>query len=405
MRTTAVIAFLLAPLAAQSPGGGADDVLLLRCGKVIPVTSDPIDEGDVLIRNGKIEAVGRNLELPKGARLIDQRPNWVFPGFVDLHHHIEAGGGDINDMVHPLNPELRTYDLVRPDAEYFKESLSGGVTSALFIPGSGTNLGGFGALCKMAGPNEKAVLIRPLGGMKIAQAFNPERPSGDLGASRMGMSFNMYRLFAQAKRYTEDWAAFQKGTTQAKPVFRPELEQLRALFEGKCPVLIHTAGARDVVSTARMFHDVFKLWMILSHGCFDAHLAAPALAERNVPVNLGPRNYQFTKDGIFVGVPATYFAAGCKNLSLNTDAPVVPPEELFVQGAMAVRLGLPWVEGIKALTIHPARQVGIGDRVGSIEPGKDADLVVKGGDPLDPSTPVELVFIDGRVVYRKGDLQ
>jgi imidazolonepropionase-like amidohydrolase len=215
----------------------------------------------------------------------------------------------------------------------------------------------------------------------------------------------MYRLLAQGKRYAEQWAAFRSGATQTKPVFRPELEQLRAIFDRECPVLIHTAGARDVVATARMFHDVFGLWMILSHGCFDAHLAAPALARRNVPVNLGPRTYQFTRDGIFVGTPATYFAAGCTDLSLNTDAPVVPPEELFLQGAMAVRLGLPWVEALKALTIHPARQIGLGDRIGSIEVGKDADLVVKGGDPLDPSTPVEMVFIDGRPVYRKGDLQ
>ena len=385
---------------------GEEDSFVLRAQRILPVTAPPIDNGALLVRDGKIRAIGRASEVavPPGVRVLEYPNAWVFPGLIDLHHHIEAGGGDINDMVHPLNAELRTFDLVRPDHPYMKESLSGGVTAALFIPGSGTNLGGFGALCKLAGRDKEAMILRRLGGMKVAQAFNPERDSGDMGATRMGMSWNLYQLLDRARRYSEDWRRFQAGQGPSKPQLRPELEQLRALFERRCPVLIHTAGARDVIATARMFHDTFGLWMILSHGCFDGWRAAYALASRRIPVNLGPRNYQLTFEGRFEGVPASYWQQGCQDLSLNTDAPVVVPEELFLQGTMAVRLGLPWEVALRALTIAPARQVGIADRLGSLEPGKDADFVVKAGEPLDPASPVECVFIDGRVVYRKGDV-
>jgi len=307
-------------------------------------------------------------------------------------------------MVEAINVELRTYDAVKPGTHLIKETVAGGVTSTLFIPGSGTNISGFGVLMKMSGGDLDDVVIRKLGAMKVAQGYNPERYSGDLGMTRMGMSEQLYHALERGHVYAEKWAAFRAGKGP-KPKLEPELEQLRQVFEHKVPVIIHTAGARDCVATARMFQDVHKLWMILSHGTFDGHWAASALAKRKTPVNLGPRMYDFTEHGRFQGIAEGYYRVGCTDLSINTDAPVIPPEQLPLQAAMAVRLGLPYEAAVKALTIIPARQIGIADRVGSLTPGKDADFFVTKGDPLDPRFPVERVYIEGKLVYRAGDVQ
>jgi imidazolonepropionase-like amidohydrolase len=219
----------------------------------------------------------------------------------------------------------------------------------------------------------------------------------------MGMHQVLTDTLLRGQRYARAWRDHQNGNGPA-PELEADLEQLRAVFDKKVPVIIHTAGARDCVATARMFQDVFDLWMILSHGTFDGHWAASALAPRKTPVNLGPRSYDFTKQGRFQGIADGYFEAGCTDLSINTDAPVIAGEELPLQAAMASRLGLPYEAALRALTIIPARQVGIADRVGSLEPGKDADFIVTAGDPLDPRYPPTQVFIEGALVHRAGEV-
>ena len=287
----------------------------------------------------------------------------------------------------------------------WKSAGAGGVTTTLFIPGSGTNISGFGVLLKMlpGGPLER-MIVRELGAMKVAQGFNPERRSGDLGETRMGSSELLTRGLERGRDYAQRWRDHAAGKAEA-PDFDPELEQLRQVFDGKVPVIIHTAGARDCVATARMFRGVFDLDMILSHGSFDGWLAADALAEWNTPVNLGPRLYQMDRQGRIQGMCTAFWDAGCHNLSINTDAPVIAPEQLQLQAAMAIRLGLPYEAALRAVTIVPAQQVGIGDRAGSLTVGKDADFQVSAGDPLDPRHGPELVYIEGTRVYRSGDIR
>ncbi len=170
-------------------------------------------------------------------------------------------------------------------------------------------------------------------------------------------------------------------------------------------MLIHTAGARDCIATARMFQDVFGVRMILSHGCFDGWLAAGSLAKRQTPVNLGPRMYEFDRYGRFQGTCQAYWDVGCRDMSINTDAPVVAAEELQLQAAMAIRLGLGYEAALRALTIQPARQIGIADRVGSLAVGKDADFQVTDGDPLDPRHGPQKVYIEGTLVHSFGDVR
>ena len=391
------------PATDPTPGGDSR-VLAIRAGRALTIGGPPILSPTMMIRDGKIVAIGTRAEIsiPPGAEIVDYEDKTLCPGFVDLHHHVGSGGGDINDMVMPTNPELRTLDTVRPANSKIKQTLAGGVTTTLFIPGSGTNLGGFGVLMKTAGENLEAMVIRELGAMKVAQGYNPERNSGDLGRTRMGMHTLLTATLERGRDYAAAWKRHADGTGP-EPELRADLEQLRQVFEHKVPVIIHTAGARDCVATARMFHDVFGLWMILSHGTFNGHWAAEAMAKRKTPVNLGPRMFEFTRDGRYQGIAAGYWRVGCTDLSINTDAPVIPPDELSVQAAMAVRLGLPYEAALRSITLTPARQIGIGERVGSLEAGKDADFFVTAGYPLDPRYSPLFVYVNGKLDLTHGD--
>ncbi|MCA8974701.1 MAG: amidohydrolase family protein [Planctomycetes bacterium] len=375
--------------------------------RILPADRDPIDAGVLIERDGIIVAVGSlaTTPIPAAATVVDHGDRWLSPGFVDLHHHVSGDGGDINDMVTPINAELRTLDTVKPSADLIARTVAGGVTTTLFIPGSGTNISGFGVLLKMrpGGPLDR-MIVRELGAMKVAQGYNPERHSGDLGESRMGSSELLTRALERGKAYAQAWRDHAAGRGEA-PQFDAELEQLRKVFEGEVPVIIHTAGARDCVATARMFQGVFDLKMVLSHGSFDGWLAADALAKWQTPVNLGPRMYQFDRRGRMQGMCQAYWDAGCHNMSINTDAPVIPPEELQLQAAMAIRLGLPYAAALRALTIVPAQQIGIADRTGSLTVGKDADFQITAGDPLDPRHGPLLVYIEGTRVYRSGEVR
>jgi imidazolonepropionase-like amidohydrolase len=396
--------FSPAPPQEKAPSG----IVAIRAGKILTSADkgpDVINQGVIIVRDGKIEKIGPESEVavPEGATVIDARDRWAMPGFIDLHCHIGGSMRDINDMVHPTNPELSTRPTIDPDNENLKMAVAGGVTTVNYIPGSGTNLSGFGTLMHTAGGKSiDSLIVRFPGSMKVAQAWNPERHGGDLGASRMGMWWSLRKLLDRARDYNDAWTAYEKGLNRIQPEKREDLEPMRGLFQRKYPVLIHTADPRDVMGTVRMFHDEYKLPCIISHGEFGGYKVASELAKRDLPANIGPRifDYRFPlEEGRILGIPAKYMEAGVKRLSLNTDSPVVPQEDLGFQATMAVRLGLDPRAAIRALTIEPARAILIDDRLGSLEPGKDADLILTTGDPLDVRNHVTWVMIAGQVVY------
>ncbi len=389
----------------QDPAAPKDETLAIRAGKILTVgPQGVVNHGVILVRAGKILALGDDVKIPEGALVVDAGDRWVMPGMVDLHCHIgSAGWGDINEMVHPRNPELSTKAGIDPDNELLKDAVAGGITTVLYIPGSGTNVGGFGTLMKTGGGRTvEELILRFPGAMKVAQAWNPERRGGDLGLSRMGMWWGLRRLLDRAKSYHEAWTNYEKGLTKIKPEDRPELEMMRGLFQRKYPVIIHTADPRDVMGTVRMFHDEYRLPLIISHGEFGGFRVSPEIAKRDLHCNIGPRIYDFSYflyDGRFWGIASKYMESGVKNLSLNTDSPVIPEHDLWFQGAMAVRYGVPVDVALRGVTLAPARAVLADDRVGSLEVGKDADLVIKTGDPFDIRSYVTMTIINGKIVY------
>jgi len=373
-----------------------DSGVVIRAEKVF--TMDAQDHvfapGMLLVRNGKIEAVGASFPVPEGFEVVDYGSAWLTPGSVDLHTHIHAGGfGDINDMVLPVNPEFRASASMTPGNPLIQRAIAGGVTTLFGIPGSGTSMGGVGILYKpkLHDSYESGVLHDP-GGIKVAQDSNPQRGAGDLGVSRAGLSWILEDVNDKAR------AALAQGRKD------PRLENLMKVHAGELPILIHTAGSDGVANTTRMWRGKYHVRSVLSHGCFDAWRVAPYVAKMGMPANNGPRTIEYvsTRDGRFTGIAKEYLDAGVPLVSINTDSPVVPEEELFLQAAMSARYGADGYTMLRAMTIHPAMAFGIDDRVGSLEPGKDADLVLRTGDPLDPRAAVETVWIDGHLEYDRA---
>jgi imidazolonepropionase-like amidohydrolase len=376
----------------------------IKAGKILTVTKGTIDHGVILIEDGVFKAVVKaaDVDIPKGYKVIDSSDKWVMPGMVEIHSHM-AGEGGLNDMVVPTNPGLRIADVIDPEAREIQQAVASGVTTVHTIPGSGTNFAGFGVLYKLHGKTVDEMLVRPLGSMKISQAYNPERGGGDLGLTRMGMSWILRDILNKGKAYTQSRQAYEKGEIEDEPGERLEYENMRGAIEGIIPTLVHTASARDVMATARIFHDEYQLKTIVSHATFHGYKVAREMAQRDVHVNVGPRLYDlaFSLDNKFYGLAAEYKAAGVKNLSINTDAPVLPQEDLFFQGSMAIHFGLDEKTALESVTINSARAIGIDDRVGSIEVGKDADLIIKAGSLFDVTIPVDMVLINGKIAYRK----
>ena len=373
-----------------------------------------VDGAVILVRDGKIEAVGKRgeIEVPEGYETLDVGSRWVAPGMIDLHCHVAGSLFDLNDTVYLTNPGLRASTTVRPSNAALLKGLAAGVTSVLYIPGSGSNMGGQGVLLKTALPAYERMEIRNPGSLKLAQAGNPE--GWAMGVSRSFMNWNTRNTFVRGLTYAKRWADFEANGGEA-PVKNPQWEVFRELLAKRTQVSTHTQIYQVVLMTITMVREELGIDVYIDHGSFDGWRAAARAWEQGVPAILGPRQIarHFAveyrpglfigndTDGKILGMAAKYQEAGHELVGFNTDSPVIPQESLPLQAAMAVRYGFDSskAQHIRGLTIVPAVTAGIADRVGSIEVGKDADLIITDGDPADPRTTVSIAFIEGERVY------
>jgi len=416
-------------------GEVGEGVLAIRAAKVLTAARadsglpQVLDRGVVLVRDGKILSVGkaRDVAIPAGARVIDAGERWVMPGLVELHCHVAGETApfptDINDAVYLANPGLRASSVVIPDQPLLHRALAGGVTTVLFIPGSATNVGGQGVLLKLGHDTYEDTVIRDPGTLKLAQSGNPES-WGEGGNGRSFQNWHTRALFKKGRAYARRWEAFEAGEPdeRGRPAVDPMLEPFRALFAREAQVSTHTQFYQVVLTTITMVRIELGLDVFIDHGTFGGYKAAALAAEHGVQAIIGPRMTAFSMDvppfeqldtdGRLLGVCAEYQARGHLHVGFNTDcvddgmrANAPAQEELSLQAAMAQRYGMTdfELESIRGLTIIPAETVGLGDRVGGIEPGKDADLVILDGDPADPRTAVRKVLVDGEIVYDSSE--
>ncbi len=414
--TLGLLCALVLPAAAPQDAAGPnpsakaaateDRAVAIRGGKVVwnAEADQPIHHpGTVVMRGGKIVAVGpvATTTIPEGATIVDATDQWVVPGILELHNHTGAGshGGDLHDYVYLTNPDLRTLDAVQPECEEMKDALAAGVTGVLTIPGSGNNMSGFGTFMKTGGlPFEEAIIRFP-GSLKIAQAGNPEGYMA--GVAQALMNWSTRDQMTRGRDYTARMKGLGPEERRKSPHFNPQLELMIPLFEREVPISVHTQQNQVEASTIRILNRSLKLDAFVDHGTFDGYENSPEVLEFGVMGALGPRGiYRDPAENRIRGIMAEYWDRGVRSMGTNTDSPVVPQQELPYQATMGVRYGYPDTRNaLRGLTILAARIMKVEERLGSLEPGKDADVVIWTGDPIDPRSRVLRAYVNGRLRY------
>ena len=384
-------------------------MLLIKNGYLKTMAGPDLENGSVLIGDdGKILAVGQDLEAPEACTVIDAMGRLATPGCIDAHCHIGLDnegmgweGHDYNEIVDPLTPQMRAIDSINPQDEAFALALRGGVTAACTGPGSANVVGGTFVAIKLSGKRvDKMIIKNPLA-MKCAFGENPKRCYGQglkkSPTTRMATAALLRELLFKARNYKNDLDAGKN------PPFDMKLEAMLPVMRGEIPLKAHAHRADDILTSIRIAKE-FGVKLTLDH-CTDGAIIADELAQEGFSAFVGPtlgnkskielRNKSFT-------TPVVLHEAGVP-ISIITDAPVIPLQYLPMCAGLAVNAGLDEDAAWRAITINPAVQTGIGDRVGSLEPGKDGDVVIWTDNPLTTvGAEAAVTVVDGKIVYQKS---
>lgn len=379
---------------------------MIRNGRVETMAGTVLQKGDVLCRNGKIERIAPQIVLPKDAdvQVIDASGCLVLPGLIEAHCHVgiteeKKGmeGDDCNENVEPVTPWLRAVDAVNTMDAAFDDAVRAGITSVMAGPGSSNVVGGQFAFLKTKGRCIDDLILRAPAAMKIAFGENPKVNFSGMGKSpvtRMAIAGLLRKELFRAKRYCE-----KREKDEVEPDF--ELEPWIPVFAHKIPLKAHVHRVDDIFTAIRIARE-FDLRMTLDH-CSEGHLVADRIAEAGFPAIVGPdlscrskieiQNVDFKTVGVL-------HRAGVQ-VAVCTDHPVSTIQSLPLCAGLAVKAGLPMEAGLAAITCNPARICGVFDRVGSLEAGKDADIAIFDGNPMEVFTKTKYTIIDGEIVYER----
>lgn len=376
-------------------------------GKILPMEGEIIENGYISVENGVITRIGSMETLPEiSGESFDAKGGWVMPGLVDAHTHLGLfedslgfEGEDGNEDTDPITPQIRVIDGINPMERSFEEARKAGVTSCLVSPGSCNPIAGQIAAIKTAGRRIDDMIIKQPCAMKFALGENPKSCYNDKDESpvtRMATAAlireTLYKAqeYAKAKKRAEDPAD--------APEYDAKMEALLPVLDGTCPAHFHAHRADDMFTALRIAKE-FSLKLVILHGT-EAHLVSDILADEQVPICSGPSLTDRSKPELHhltEEAPALLTAAGIET-SISTDHPETPLKHLMRCAVAAVQAGMQPMDALRAITIVPAHIGGIADRVGSLRVGKDADILITSGDPLDYRTKVVAVWIDGKPI-------
>ena len=391
-------------------------------GKVLTMgPKGVIEKGTVVLKDGKIAGVGKKVNIPKTAQVIDAEGKFITPGFIDAHTHLgvlplKTGYSQVagaNESTNPVTPELRALDGLNPGDPAFKLALSGGVTSVMILPGSPSGPGealnviaGQGLVVKCCGKVADNMVLRHPAGMKMAlgdrpkKTFSPSTNKMKMPSTRMGVAALIRTNLIKAKSYMAK-VEKAKDDPSKEPDRDLGMEALASTLKGDFPVRMHAYRADDIYTALRLKKE-FGFDLVMDHGV-EASIVVDELADLEVPVVVGPLMHGksiYELDRLTLETPKILSEKGVK-FSITTDHPARPIEYLNYHAALAAREGLEWIEALKAITIYPAEILGVADRIGSLEEGKDADIVIFDDDPLEYRSHVEAVYVDGENKYSR----
>ncbi|MCI9083059.1 MAG: amidohydrolase [Lachnospiraceae bacterium] len=384
------------------------EMLMIKRGLIHDAIHREPYQADILTENGKIIEIAAEIKNPKQIKVLDASELHVYPGFVEAHCHLGLDGygigfegADYNEVTDSITPQLSAVDGLNPQDESIRLAMEGGVTCVAAGPGSSNVLGGTFTVYKTVGKRIDDMVVKHRAAMKCAFGENPKICYKDKdNYSRMSTASKLRIMLERTREYMARQQAAGEDLFK-RPPYDPKLEALIPVIKGELPLKAHVHQANDIYTAIRIARE-FQVGLVLDH-CTDGSLIAEDLAKEGYPVAVGPSLGHATKFELknkSFATPGDLARAGCQ-VSIITDSPVIPQQYLALCAGLAVNSGMDEFEALKAITIHAAKHIGVEERVGSLEVGKDADFVVADGNPMVSDTKIEYVVIDGRITFSR----
>jgi len=383
--------------------------MIIRNGTVYDAVHEKPYVADIVVRGGKIASIGETMAAEENEHVIDAAGMRVYPGLVEAHCHVglhvyglPGADCDVNERNDITSAHLRAIDGFNPFDPGLRKALEAGITTIGTGPGSASVVGGTFMAVKTRGTCVDDMLVKNNVAMKCALGENPKNCyGGKCDSTRMSTAAKLRELLFAAKEYSDECleaiANAPEGEKPKMPKHNMKLAAMRPVMEGEIPLKIHAHRADDICTAIRIAKE-FGVKLTIEH-CTEGHLIVNELARAGVPVAVGPSMTNASKIELAnksFETPGILARAGVQ-VSIITDAPVIVQEYLPLCAGLAVKAGMDPFAALQAITIHPAKHLGIEDRVGSIEVGKDADLVITDGDIMVSDTKVMSVIMDGEI--------
>ena len=400
---SAIAALVFCNIALASAGA---QMIAITGGRVFPVSGPPIDNGTVLIRDGKIVEVGAAVAIPAGTQRIDAGGKWVTPGLVNADTQLGlfdvAGGAGPTDVAShgrgdAITPSFTVWEGVNPRSVYIAPARQGGVTNVLTAPANGGVVDGQAAMLDLVDGTVSDMLLKA----PAAMLANFDFPQTDRIGARGELFGRMRELIEDTKAFIRNRAAFERNQTRQYSIGRTDLEAMIPVVEGRMPLVVQASRASDIEAALALARE-YSLKLIIAGGA-EAWMVGAKLAAAKVPVLVGAMN----------NIPTSFNALGQRqeNAGLlraaGVDVAIIGnngdgDEEQFnirnirQETGNAIAYGLSWAEGLRAATLAPAEIFGVADRIGTLQPGRQANVVIWSGDPFELSTVADRVFVRGR---------
>lgn len=381
--------------------------LALKGGTILTITNGSIENGTIVIQDGKIRAIGKDIPIPDGTRIIDVTGKFIMPGIIDSHSHIALT--DVNEATDPVTPQIWMWEALDPGSDSIRKTLAGGVTTVKTMHGSANVIGGVNVTIKLKyeKPIEELIVSGIRQQLKMALGENPKRVYGEKGRSpstRMGTAYVARKAFIEAQEYKAKWDRYEKDKAAGKKDLTPpkkdlKMETLKMALEKKLSVDCHTYRAEEIVWIIN-FCKEFGLDLLQISHCIDGYKVADIMAEAGVIYGGWVDSWGFKEeayDGCPYGMQIMY-DVGTK-MVINSDSPVVG-RYLFREAAKVLKYtDIPENEALKMITLNAAESLELDDRIGSLEKGKDGDIAVFDKHPLDTTTKCLMTIIEGEIFF------